>query len=128
MTNASRRIVYWLPRWLSIAFIAFLSLFALDVFEMELGFWQTALALAIHLVPSALLTVAVVVAWRWEWIGAVMFGGAAAFYVYQVVPNTHLPVMARIVWPLTIAGPALAIAALFLVNWLHHDELRRRAA
>jgi hypothetical protein len=27
-------------------------------------------------------------------------------------------------WMLTIAGPSLLVAALFLANWLKHDELQ----
>jgi hypothetical protein len=30
----------------------------------------------------------------------------------------------RVSWALLIAGPAFVIAALFLANWMKHDELR----
>ena len=59
-----KKLLYWAPRALSIAFILFLSLFALDVFSEGYGFWQTLLALAIHLIPSMVLTVGVLLAWR----------------------------------------------------------------
>jgi len=48
MTKASKRVLYWTPRTLSIAFIAFLSLFALDVFGPGQGFWKTLLALTMQ--------------------------------------------------------------------------------
>ena len=74
MTQISRRALFWTPRGLSIVFIAFLSLFSMDVFSEHLGFWQTALALAMHLIPSFVLIAALILAWRWEWIGAALYG------------------------------------------------------
>ena len=70
MTALSKRVLFWTPRVLCIAFTAFLSLFALDVFSEGSGFWGTAAALAIHLIPTAIMVVVLVLAWRWEWIGA----------------------------------------------------------
>ena len=79
MSNFSKRALFWTPRALSIAFIAFLSVFALDVFDEHLGFWQTALALAMHLIPVFVLIAVLVLAWRWEWIGAALFAAASIF-------------------------------------------------
>ena len=125
MTQFSRRALYWTPRALSIAFIAFLSLFALDVFDEHLGFWQTALALAMHLIPSFVLIAVLVLAWRWEWIGAALYAAAGSLYVFWVVSMSRpVPPAVRLIWILTIAGPAFAIAGLFLANWLKRGELR----
>ena len=47
MSNSSRRALYWAPRALSILYILFLSMFALDVFSEGRGFfsaWLGALA------------------------------------------------------------------------------------
>ena len=127
MSRLSKRILFWLPRALSILFIAFLSLFALDVFGEQLGFWQTVLALAMHLIPSFVLIIALILAWRWEWIGAVLYAAAGLLYVVWVVSMSRpVPPTVRLIWALTIAGPAFLIAGLFLVNWRKHDELRSR--
>jgi len=48
MTPVSGRLLYWAPRALSVLFIGFLSLFALDVSGEGLGFWQTAQAPATY--------------------------------------------------------------------------------
>jgi hypothetical protein len=125
MTQLSKRALFWTPRVLSILFIAFLSLFALDVFEGHLGFWQTALALTMHLVPSFVLIAVLVLAWRWEWIGAALYGAAGLLYVGWVVSMSRpVPPAMRLIWILTIAGPAFAIAGLFLANWLKRGDLR----
>ena len=64
MNEASKRFVYWLPRILCIAFAAFLSIFALDVFELRVDFWHKALALGIHLIPTGTVLVALAIVWR----------------------------------------------------------------
>jgi hypothetical protein len=127
MSHLSKRILYWAPRALSILFIAFLSLFALDVFGQQLGFWQTVLALTMHLIPSFVLIAALILAWRWEWIGAVLYAAAGLLYVVWVVSMSRpVPPGMRFIWALTIAGPAFLIAGLFLADWRKHDELRTR--
>jgi hypothetical protein len=113
----SKRALFWSPRVLAIAFIAFLSLFALDVFSEGLGFWRTILALGIHLIPCFVLTAALILAWRWEWVGAALYGAAGVLYIVTV-SGRRLPLAVKANWLLVVAGPALAVAALFLANWL----------
>jgi hypothetical protein len=125
MTQFSRRALFWTPRAISILFIAFLSLFALDVFGEHLGFWQTVLALTMHLIPSFVLIAVLVLAWRWEWIGAALYAAAGLLYVMWVVSMSRpVPPAMRLIWILTIAGPAFVIAGLFLANWLKRGDLR----
>lgn len=110
MSHVTERILYWSPRILSLAFVAFLSLFALDVFNEARPFWQTLLALAIHLIPSAVLLVVVALAWRWEWVGTLLF--TAAGVAYWAAAARHPS------WVLVISGPLFLVAALFLLNWI----------
>ena len=126
MTQLSKRTLFWTPPVLSILFIAFLSMFALDVFDERLSLWRTLQALTMHLIPSFVLIAALVLAWRWEWIGAALYGAAGTLYVVLVLRLPHLRAAMKISWILTIAGPAFAIAALFLVNWLKRAEMRAR--
>ena len=125
MSSFSKRALYWMPRALSIAFVAFLSLFAMDVFDEHLGLWQTALALTMHLIPVFVLIVVLVLAWRWEWIGAALYAGVGLLYFTWVVSMSRpVPAATRLNWILTIAGPAFVIAGLFLANWLKRSDLR----
>lgn len=122
MTTFSKQSLFWAPRVLSIAFIAFLSLFALDVFAEGHGLWMTVLALTMHLIPSLVLLVGLILAWRWEWIGAALYAAAGMVYVKWAVARPIPPAM-KLTWILTIAGPAFVVAALFLANWVKRGEL-----
>ena len=123
MTTTGDKVLFWLPRLLSIAFLAFLSLFALDVFDGQHGFWETLLGLTMHLIPVFALAVVLALAWRWEWIGALLFAAAGAAYVLMLVGRPNPPLMMKLVWSLTIAGPAFVVAALFLAAWLRRGRL-----
>lgn len=126
MSSLSKRLLFWTPRLLAIAFIIFLSLFATDVFGEHLGFWRTVQALAIHLIPSFVLLVVLLLAWRWEWIGALAFGAAGLLYIASLVPRSSVPVATRLEWAAFIAVPAFVLAALFLIDWLKHAALHAR--
>ncbi len=118
MPSHLKRVLYWTPRLLCIAFIIFLSLFALDVFTEYHGFWTIAQALLMHLIPSFVLLVVLVLAWRWEWIGALVFGAAGLLYLSTNLKHPS--------WIVTISCPLFVIAALFLANWTKHTELHSR--
>lgn len=118
MSGYSRRILFWAPRALGIAFALFLSIFALDVFDEGYGFWNTLLALAMHLIPTAIVVVVLLLSWRWEWIGAVLFAAAGALYMANSLRHPD--------WILLISGPLFLIAVLFLVSWLKRAELHPR--
>jgi hypothetical protein len=125
MSATSGKVLFWAPRVLSILFIAFLSMFALDVFDEHLGFWRTTSALTMHLLPSIVLIAALIVAWRREWVGSMLYAAAGLLYViWAVSVSRPVPLSVRYIWMLTIAGPAFVIAVLFLLNWRKHDELR----
>ena len=115
MNNFTRRAWYWAPRALCIAFILFVSMFALDVFVEGRGFWRTLAALAIHLVPTYVLTAALLIAWRREWIGALLYAAAGVFFL----------IIAR-GWPAkaVFCGTCLLVAGLFLTNWFKRAEIR----
>jgi len=73
MTSAARRFLFWTPRVLTIAFAIFLALFALDVFSEGYTGWRLLLALVMHLKWPATVAAVLVLAWRWEWVGTVLF-------------------------------------------------------
>jgi hypothetical protein len=115
MNTSTKRVLFWTPRVLCILFAMFVSVFALDVFGEGYGFGETILALLIHLVPTYIVVVALVIAWRWEWVGAILFIALALFYLVW---------SGRLDWSLVISGPLFLVGVLFLFNWIYRAQLR----
>ena len=120
MNTSIKRVLFWMPRILCILFAMFLSLFALDVFSESHGFWETILALLIHLVPVYIVVIVLVIAWRWEWVGAILFNALAVFYVVWAWGRFHWSAY------LVISGPLVLVGVLFLFNWIYRAQLRTR--
>ena len=112
-----KRGLFWTPRIIGILFAVFLSLFALDVFGEDRSFWETALALLIHLIPVYVVVLALVLAWRWAWVGAVVFTALAVLYVILAWGRFHWSAYA------VISGPLVLLGVLFLFNWIHREQL-----
>ncbi len=110
MNHRLSRLLHWSPRILGILFVAFISLFALDVFGEGYGLWGTIIALFFHLVPSFILASGVALGWRRPWLGALLFLGFAALYVFRTGNNPWQAHPA-------IAGPPTLIGTLFLADW-----------
>jgi hypothetical protein len=94
-----KKILYYLPRVLAIVQIIFISLFALDVFEEKQWF----LALLTHLIPSFILIALIIVAWRREKLGGILF--LATGFLMLVFTNFQ---------SLIISVPVIIIGALFI--------------
>jgi hypothetical protein len=80
--------------------------------------------LAIRLIPSFVLIAVLILAWRWEWIGAALYAAAGLLYVWMVADMAR-PISLVFGLPriLPISGPTFIIAWLFLANWLKRDEI-----
>lgn len=112
------RALFWAPRALCIAFIAFVSMLALDVFGQGHGFWRTLGALAMHLIPTFVMVAALAAAWRWEWVGTVLFTVCGVIFLFIVRGPWWTKMMFTV--------PCLVTACLFLLNWLKRAELHAR--
>ena len=71
--NNSKDFYFWLPRVICIAAILFVSMFALDSFGPGLTIWQQIGGFLIHLIPSYVLIALLVVAWKWEYVGGLLY-------------------------------------------------------
>ena len=106
------KLFYWLPRILSICFVLFISIFALDVFSEYSGF-AIILPLFIHLIPSFILLVVAIIAWRYALVGTIIFLGFAIFYVWDVGFTRPLS------WYVAIVLPASIVGVLYLISWIN---------
>jgi hypothetical protein len=105
--------VLWVPRILSLLVALFIGAFALDA--LGEGFAATVR----DATPAFLLLATAVAAWRWPWVGAVVFIGAAVWYAALVWGRTS--------WMVTISGPLLTVGLLFLLSSINRQAARRRA-
>ena len=109
------RFFFWTPRVLCILFAVFISVFALDVFSEGYGFGETILALLIHLIPTFLVVIALVIAWRREMVGVILFIALALLYLVSSRGKGWI-----------ISGPLFLISGLFLFDWLYRARLKTR--
>jgi len=120
MEKGINKFIYWTPRILSIIFICFLALFSLDVISPELSFWQIVVGLLMHNVPAFILLIVLLISWKHEIVGGIVFILAGISYVVMILMNalSNSFEWYMVSWILTIAGPAFLIGILFIVNWL----------
>ncbi|MBN1935064.1 MAG: hypothetical protein JW934_10385 [Anaerolineae bacterium] len=117
MKEPIKKLLFWTPRIMTILFAVFVSLFALDVFGPGQNFWNMLLGFLIHLIPTYLIVIALVIAWRWEWVGTILFVGLGVLYIVWA-RGQHWSAY------LILSGTSCLIGLLFLASWLYR---RRRA-
>ena len=101
----------WTARLLTIAFALFISIFALDVFEENKGFWITLGALLLHLVPTFLILGVVWLSWNRGWIASIIFAALGILYIAWAGGRFDRSVY------LIICGPLFLVSILFLLGW-----------
>lgn len=106
------RIIRWAPRIAAMMIIFFTSLFSLDVFEMQAPALELLVGFLMHNIPSILMIVLLIFAWRRPAVGFVAFLVVAALFAAFFVRGLYsLPNLLLFVFPL------LMVAALFYVDW-----------
>ena len=113
MNTTTKRFLFWSPRILCILFSIFLSIFALDIFYEDYGFGEMILALIMHLLPTCFIVVMLVIAWRWEGIGAILFIVLPLFYLVMSRGESWI-----------ISVPLFLVGVLFFLNWKYKAQLK----
>ena len=130
MTSAvHRNWLYWTPRVLGIAAILFISIFALDAFEEGRSLWENLLAFLMHLIPSFVLILLLVIAWNRELIGGIIFTAIGAImspviFSHNYAMNQSVGLSLLIV--LMITFPFIVIGVLFILNHYRNKKLQHR--
>jgi len=98
----------------------FLAMFSLDVFDMKLSFWETALGLFMHNIPVFVLLIVLLISWKHEIVGGIVFILAGILYVVMILMNILRNSFEwyMLSWIIIIAGPTFFIGILFIINWL----------
>ncbi|MBK6281968.1 MAG: hypothetical protein IPF54_04255 [Draconibacterium sp.] len=96
---------------MTILFILFISMFALDSFGGDKTVIAQIGEFLIHLIPSFVLVVLLYFSWRYEIIGVIAFLILAITYI--IMAWGKFPVSTYFI----ISGPMVLISILFLINW-----------
>lgn len=105
------KIIHWLPRVLGILFVFFIAIFALDVFDEKLKFYQLIIAFLIHLIPSYILIIVLLIAWRNELFGSILYAALAIFYL--IITGAKFSFIVYLI----MMGCLFLISILFLVSF-----------
>ena len=113
------KVFHWLPRIICILAILFVSLFAADAFSPELTIWQQLGAFIMHLIPSFILIAFLIIAWKWEYIGGIIFiiiglGLSPFVFVHNYKMNDSIWISLGIILSITI--PFVIVGILFMVS------------
>jgi hypothetical protein len=126
--KSSNGIFRWMPRVICILAIALISLFAFDAFSEGRSFLQNMGSLFLHLLPSFILIVFLVVSWKRELIGGILFlvtGIVVSPFVYNLnFQRTH-SVGASLGVILLMTLPIIVVGVLFILS--HFMNKRDRA-
>jgi len=118
--ETSIRVFHWLPRIICILAILFVSLFAADAFASGLTIWQQLGGFLIHLIPSFILLAFLIVAWKWEFIGGIIFvviGLVTSPLVFILNHNRNqLSIGASLKNVLMITFPFIIVGVLFIIS------------
>jgi hypothetical protein len=118
MSGTPDRLLYWAPRVLGMAYALFISIFALDVFGVNLPLAKLLLAFAIHLIPTGMVLVVLAFGWKWERLGSGGFVSLGLFYMWST--RLRFPVITYVI----ITGSAFLIGLLFPANWFTRPKAR----
>lgn len=123
--KAKKRILHWTPRVVCILAILFISMFALDAFQPSLTVWQQIRAFLMHLTPSFILLILLLVSWRWELIGGSLFvliGVALTPIIFKHNYAMNNSVGTSIAIISTITVPFIIVGVLFILNHYHRKK------
>jgi hypothetical protein len=120
MSATTRAVWHWMPRAIGVLYAAFISIFALDAWGTGAGFWEELAGFLIHLIPTFLVIIALVIAWKWPRVGGFLFMGlAVAFTLF--FGWREIEILLLLALPLAIIG------VLFLADeWANRVQLRPR--
>jgi hypothetical protein len=116
----SAKILYWLPRILTILAILFMTMFSFDAFDGNESFATKMLGFLMHNIPVLILLVILVIAWKWEVAGGILFilasiSGTLFYHSFLGNPGS-----------LIVIAPFLLTGILFILHNLFYGRSHLR--
>ncbi|HLN73524.1 MAG TPA: hypothetical protein VK205_09535 [Prolixibacteraceae bacterium] len=125
--KASVIALHWLPRVICILGILFISKYAIDSIESYLTLWQQILTLMLHLVPCVILAALLVIAWKWELAGGILFtviGLALTPVIFKHNYNLNESIAMSLGIVTMITFPLVIIGNLFTFSYIKRRKYR----
>jgi len=119
-------VFFWIPRILCIIAILFVSMFSLDAFSPELPVEQQIGTFLIHLIPSMVLLIMLLVAWKWELAGGLLFMISSLIIsplLFLRNYDMNQSVAKSLVVILLITIPFLVVGILFIVGYYRNKRI-----
>lgn len=115
--------IHWIPRLISIALIGLLLLLSFDVFEED-TIGEILVGFLMHNIPTFILILMTLLAWKRPLIGAVTYTLAGLFYIFVVYRIMNLSFLDGLISISILSLPALLIGLLFYLDWKHQKKLK----
>ena len=117
--KTSVKVIYWAPRILCILAILFISMFAMDAFDPRLTIIQQIEGFIIHLIPTYILIALLIVSWKWELIGGIIFlliglGFSPFIFIHNYHMNHSIGMSLFIILMINI--PFALVGILFIIS------------
>ena len=125
----SHKFFYWLPRILCILAILFISMFALDAFSSEESFIVQLGDFIMHLIPSFVLLFLLIVAWKKEFLGGIIFmilGLGMSPFVFKMNYNMNESFWMSLGIIMMITIPFFIVGVLFLVSYYKNRKTKKQ--
>jgi cell division protein FtsW (lipid II flippase) len=122
----SIKILHWAPRLLCVLAIGFISLFALDAFDQENTLGEQLADFLMHMIPSLVLSTFLLLAWKWEKIGGVIFIligliFTPIIFLHNYRMNNSIWISLSVILMITI--PFVIVGILFLLSHYRKKKL-----
>lgn len=123
--KSGTKFLHWTPRILGILAILFISMFTLDAFDPNKTFWQQFADFMMHMIPSFALIAFLVIAWKWELAGGIIFiliglGFSPIIYMHNYQMNDSVWMSLKVL--LFITFPFFLVGILFVLS--HYKKKR----
>lgn len=118
MEKKINKFIFWTPRILIILFALSLAIFSLDVFDSASSFSEILIGLFIHNIPSLALLAILIISWKHDLVGAIIFMTLGVACVIGTIVALSMA-SSRVINPMLIIGSVitLLIGLLFLAGW-----------
>lgn len=119
MNSLRIKFLHWTPRIICILAILFVSIFALDAFGEGMTLWQQIKAFLMHLIPSFALLIILIVAWKFELVGGIIFTligviFSPIIFIHNLNMNDSYWLSIGII--MTITFPFILTGVLFIIS------------